>query len=324
MEQGRNILSYFKKEAPVQYKDSYIFFLTDHGAEGDFDGLRDLVAKPDVDIYVPENPGWPKETLEYLRAVSSGKFSQEQALSEMSKQGINPDSLEYSAAFKKQFDVIQDTQKPVVFAEDDMKLNLKTLRMILSMARIKPLEVKPDETFEETADAVINYLRGIGNFIRLRQDNLLSQVDSTNLRRLLSDYPEFQNKESIRAAFCYGAGHIRVPLELKKQEKQATTVMSNDLFAYGYQTQGMQRAIYGYEIGRELVSRVLLEKLFTDTFESGLLRTASGSQEVVRCTREVVSSFDPEEIKVIVEAKKKNSNFEALFRTRVEEKGFRL
>lgn len=290
----------------------YEIFYSPHGNLGDFQGLFKLISN--ADIYVPEVHGWSEAYLGIYNDVSFGKKTPEQAIREAQTEPeeMNPLLLE-------ELQTLHNSNIPVVFIDLPEEEVPWGKNKIAVAAR----------DFEGLLENVQFYLEKESVINQKREDHMFDQL-KIKVGEIIESHPNLKLKDDVSVLISLGSMHTNFYHRLKESEDRVEREFNVMPQIYAFTDEGIRSYMHGKPVSPELAARILLERVFSEVFESDIEKASSDNTKIELFKRKVVSQFSLDEIRNIfhlltyTDWNYFKGSFEANMRYLLEEKGLKI
>jgi hypothetical protein len=272
-----------KKEEP---KISYEILYSAHRTAKDFEKLDE--AFPKCDIYVPECSDWTPEILADLQSLSKGEITPKKL---MEKNGWSE-----NASWEKDYEIIYQSQKPILFADLGMGHELEKIDILVRVLFNQSFEEFTDGNFPVALQKMREFAAKKAEYHQKREEIMKANLE-TKIKAIIENNPQFKNKEEIKVLLSLGAVHTPLFHSLKKEKPSTLREFANLPLVFISQDETIRRKMFSKEIKDELLAKMFVEHFLLKYFED----IADDSNKISRIVRKISSKISLDEIKKISE-----------------------
>lgn len=266
---------------------SFDIFFSEHFRKEDAAGLAEKLAT--VDIYIPEIAGWDEKLGKRLNDVSWGRMTPEELWA-------------YGDYMSNAF---QDAEVRALFGK---KVLVHCIDISLSDSPIETLtEVLEDlysfdyaDTFETALKKKKAAIKRFADVQKERErhmaENLVILIDRISHRQI----PELSARNQVRILFHLGSVHTYIYHRVREEDPKTKKYFKTNPHIYNYEQEAVRRYIFGKEVSDDLVAKVMLEHIFSQTGKLSYA-TQKGNAANERAT---IGKLSIEQIKELYEEKR--------------------
>ena len=277
MEKQEQKIEKLEKEPKISYHIFYGF----HTTPKDLENLGQAVEK--ADIYIPELVNWRAEDLEGYNQLSQGEITPEELAAE--------DGLSQKSNFFKEFQIIYNSKKPILFVDLPEGHELFFERREACMFHDQARYLFANGKFQPAIEKMREHIKGYGDYL-IKRDEVIRANLEKKVKELIKGHPELKKKKEVKTLLALGVGHTPFYHRLKKEKLPVSREFSHQPMVFHACGEAERKLKFSKEIDKEVLARVFIEGLLDDVLQ----REIEDTNKRMMVKRSISSKLTFEEI----------------------------